>query len=60
MVGVNGMVLTNNDRSLSAEATAKDNIEWVRAHPVIRDALKKSTRAFVFDIKSGKVDEVIV
>jgi hypothetical protein len=46
--------------SWSAEATAKDNVEWVRAQPLLRDELKKNTRAFVFDIKSGHVDEIIV
>jgi carbonic anhydrase len=46
--------------SWSAEATAKDNVEWVRAQPVLRDELKKNTRAFVFDIKTGKVEEVVV
>ena len=46
--------------SLSAEETARDNIEWARAQPVLREALKKNTRAFVFDIKTGVVDEVVV
>lgn len=46
--------------SWSAEATAKDNIEWVRAQSVLRDELKKKTRGFVFDIKTGMIEEVVV
>ncbi|KAK3370616.1 carbonic anhydrase [Podospora didyma] len=47
-------------KDVSPEDTARDNIEWVRAQPVIRDELKKNTRGFVFDIKSGNVKEIVV
>ena len=30
----------------------------MNAHPLIREGLKKGTRGYVFDIKSGKVERV--
>ncbi|KAH8893085.1 carbonic anhydrase [Thozetella sp. PMI_491] len=36
----------------------KRDLQWVRESPFIRDALKKGTQGFVFDLKTGKVDKV--
>ena len=47
-----------NDGSL--DEGVRDNIKWVRAHPLITEKLKKGTQGFVFDIESGKVRKVEV
>ncbi|KAK5651432.1 hypothetical protein OQA88_12520 [Cercophora sp. LCS_1] len=40
--------------------SVKGDIEWVRAHPLIRDKVKKGRQGFVFDIESGEVQKVDV
>ena len=36
----------------------RDEVEWVRAHPLVSDKVKKGCKGFVFDLKTGKVAEV--
>jgi carbonic anhydrase len=38
--------------------SVKQDIEWVNAHPLIREELKKGCHGYVFDIKTGKVEKV--
>ncbi|CAK7221130.1 hypothetical protein SBRCBS47491_004422 [Sporothrix bragantina] len=40
------------------EASVKGDLEWVRNTPFIRDGLKKGTKGYVFDIKTGLVTKV--
>jgi len=45
-------------RDNSIVESVKGDLEWVAAHPLIREGLKQGTQGFVFDIKSGKVEKV--
>ncbi len=40
------------------EQSVKDDLEWVRASPLIRGELKQGFQGFIFDIKTGKVEKV--
>ncbi|KAK1834019.1 carbonic anhydrase [Podospora conica] len=42
------------------EDGVRADVEWVRAHPLITEKLKKGTQGFVFDIESGEVRKVDV
>ncbi|KAJ5784445.1 carbonic anhydrase [Penicillium pulvis] len=44
--------------ALGTEENLRGDLEWVHASPLIRDALKDGTHGFIFDLKSGKLDEV--
>ncbi|KAF7556537.1 hypothetical protein G7Z17_g1332 [Cylindrodendrum hubeiense] len=48
----------NTDETSSIEQSVKGDLEWVQASPFIREELKKGTRGFVFDIKTGTLEEV--
>ena len=38
--------------------SVKTEVAWLKGNPVIREELKKGIRGFVFDLKTGKVEEV--
>jgi carbonic anhydrase len=38
--------------------SVKEDLKWLRAHEVIRDQLRNNARGFLFDIKTGKVEEI--
>ncbi|KAJ9656230.1 hypothetical protein H2198_005081 [Neophaeococcomyces mojaviensis] len=38
--------------------SVKDDLDWLRENPLIREELKKGCKGFVLDIKTGKVAEV--
>lgn len=38
--------------------SVKGDLEWLRANQVIRDELKNTARGFLFDIKTGKAEEI--
>ena len=40
------------------EKSVKEDLAWVQESPLIRDALKKGTQGFIFDIKTGEVKKV--
>lgn len=56
LVIVGNAVLTQS----SIVESVKDDVEWVKAHPLITDKVKKGCQGFVFDIRSGKVERVEV
>ncbi|KAM7206143.1 Carbonic anhydrase [Naviculisporaceae sp. PSN 640] len=39
--------------------SAKEQVEWLRAHPLVREELKSGIHGFVFDLKTGKVEQKI-
>ncbi|KAM7189017.1 Carbonic anhydrase [Naviculisporaceae sp. PSN 640] len=41
------------------EESVKEQVEWLRAHPLVRDELGKGVHGFVFDLKTGKVEQKI-
>ncbi|KAM7196553.1 Carbonic anhydrase [Rhypophila sp. PSN 637] len=41
------------------EQSVKEDVEWLRAHPLLRDELRKGVHGFVFDLKTGKVEQKI-
>lgn len=38
--------------------SVKVDLEWLRANKVIRDELKNTARGFLYDIKTGKAEEI--
>ncbi|EXK34564.1 hypothetical protein FOMG_09953 [Fusarium oxysporum f. sp. melonis 26406] len=38
--------------------SVKGDLEWLRANQVIREELKETARGFLFDIKTGKAEEI--
>jgi len=44
----------------SLEQSVRDEVEWVRAHPLISEKVKKGVKGFVFDLTTGKVERVDV
>jgi carbonic anhydrase len=50
--------VTNLQLPKSMQQSVKDDLEWVRANPLIREDLKKGCKGFMFDIKTGKVENV--
>ncbi|KAJ5211052.1 hypothetical protein N7491_010868 [Penicillium cf. griseofulvum] len=42
------------------EENLKGDLEWVHGNPLLREALKEGTQGFIFDLKSGKVEKVVI
>ena len=42
----------------SLEESVRADVEWAKAHPLIREELKKGIQGFVFDIETGEVRKV--
>ena len=38
--------------------SVRGDLEWLRDNRVIREDLKKTARGFLFDIKTGKAEEI--
>lgn len=38
--------------------SVRGDLEWLRKNEVIRDELKSTARGFLFDIKTGKTEEI--
>jgi carbonic anhydrase len=43
----------------SVEHSVRDDVEFLRGSPLLREELKKNIHGFVFDIKTGKLKEMI-
>ncbi|KAJ4176156.1 hypothetical protein NW759_017136 [Fusarium solani] len=39
-------------------ASVKSDLEWLRGNKVIRQEIKSTARGFLFDIKTGKAEEI--
>lgn len=39
-------------------ASVKSDLEWLRSNKVIKQEIKSTTRGFLFDIKTGKAEEI--
>lgn len=39
-------------------ASVKVDLEWLRGNNIIRQELKSTARGFLFDIKTGKAEEI--
>lgn len=42
----------------SVEESVKEDVEWFRANPLVRDKIKKGCRGYVLDSQTGKVQRV--
>lgn len=43
----------------SVEHSVKDDVEFLKGSPLLREELKQNIQGFVFDIKTGKLKEII-
>lgn len=50
-----GVMLTT---AHSMVESVKGDLQWVKAHPLIRQQVKDNCQGFVYDIKTGKLDKV--
>lgn len=45
--------------SNSVEHSVRDDVEFLKGSPLLREELKKNIQGFVFDVKTGKLEEII-
>lgn len=44
----------------SMAASVRNDLEWLREDKLIRQELKDTARGFLFDIKTGKAEEITI
>lgn len=44
----------------SVKKSVREDVEWLRANPLVRDELKQGCQGFVLDSQTGKVHRVVV
>jgi carbonic anhydrase len=58
MTLIAGIVLLKHDYSMAA--SVRNDLEWLREDKLIRQELKNTARGFLFDIKTGRAEEIVL
>jgi carbonic anhydrase len=57
-VGTPATFLVHADEFRSVKQSLKDDLSFLKSSPYIREELKPRVRGFLYDIKSGSIEEL--